>query len=199
MIKQSLITIATLGLMTLSVSAEANLKACTTCHGADFEKKALNVSKIVKDMSKDEIIASLKGYQEDKGGAMKGVMKGQVAKLSDADIAEMAAAIAGDDKKEEAKAEDANATKTEDNATKEDAAPAAKVDLSSCTTCHGKDFEKVAMNVSKVVKDMTKADIEAALKGYQKGEGGKMAALMKGQVSKYSADELKAIADQLGK
>jgi len=73
-----------------------NLTACQGCHGKNFEKKALGNSKIVKDMSKEEIIKALKGYKDGTyGGPMKGTMKGQVANLSDADIVAMAEAIKG--------------------------------------------------------------------------------------------------------
>jgi len=69
----------------------ANTAACAGCHGADFSKKALGKSKIVKDMTKADIEKALKGYKDGTyGGAMKGIMKGQVAKLSDADIKEIA-------------------------------------------------------------------------------------------------------------
>ena len=67
-------------------SADAYTK-CAGCHGAAGEKVALNKSKIIKDMSKADIVSSLKGYKDGTyGGAMKGIMKGQVASLSDADI-----------------------------------------------------------------------------------------------------------------
>jgi cytochrome c553 len=60
---------------------------CIGCHGADFGKAALGKSKIVKDMSKEEIVAALKGYQAGTfGGPMKGVMEGQVKGLDDAAI-----------------------------------------------------------------------------------------------------------------
>jgi len=86
MIKQSLITIATLGLMTVAASAY-DTKACAGCHGADFEKKAMNVSKIVKDMSKADIETALKGYKDGSyGGNMKAVMAGQAKGLDDAKI-----------------------------------------------------------------------------------------------------------------
>ncbi len=117
MIKQSIITITTLGL--LSVSALAfDTTACAGCHGKDFEKKALNVSKIVKDMSKEDIEKALKGYKDGSyGGAMKTVMKGQAAKLSDEDITAIATQIAGGG---DAKAEDANKTVEDANKTAED-------------------------------------------------------------------------------
>ena len=67
-------------------SADAYTK-CAGCHGAAGEKAALNKSKIIKDMSKADIVASLKGYKDGTyGGPMKGLMKGQAAKLSAADI-----------------------------------------------------------------------------------------------------------------
>ena len=78
----------------LTTAAFADTAACLTCHGADFEKKAMNVSKIVKDMTKEEIVTALKGYKDGSyGGAMKALMKGQVAKLDDAAIEAMAAEI----------------------------------------------------------------------------------------------------------
>ena len=72
----------------------ASTAACAGCHGADFGKAALGKSKIVKDMSKEEIVAALKGYKDGTyGGAMKGMMAGQVKALSDADIEAIAAEI----------------------------------------------------------------------------------------------------------
>ncbi len=72
----------------LACAAFANPYAkCVACHGANGEKVALGKSKIIKDMTKAEIIASMKGYKDGTyGGPMKGVMKPQVASLSDADI-----------------------------------------------------------------------------------------------------------------
>jgi len=78
-----------LGTLVCSVAAFAavNLGACKGCHGANFEKAALGKSKIVSDMTKDEVSASLIGYKNGTyGGAMKGVMKGQVARYSEADL-----------------------------------------------------------------------------------------------------------------
>jgi cytochrome c553 len=66
-------------------------KKCATCHGANGEKVALGKSKIIKDMSKADFIAAMKGYKDGSyGGPMKGLMKGQVASLSDADIEALA-------------------------------------------------------------------------------------------------------------
>lgn len=72
----------------------ANLGACKGCHGANFEKAALGKSAIIKGWPVEKTIASLKGYKDGSyGGAMKGVMKGQVARLSDADIEDIAKQI----------------------------------------------------------------------------------------------------------
>jgi cytochrome c len=79
-------SIATLALLT-AASAAVNGKACAACHGANFEKHAMGKSKIVKDMSHADIAAALKGYKAGTyGGPMKGIMKGQVARYSDADL-----------------------------------------------------------------------------------------------------------------
>jgi len=78
-----------LGTLVLSAAAFAavNLGACKGCHGANFEKHALGKSKIVKDLTKAEVSTALVGYKAGTyGGPMKGVMKGQVAKYSDADL-----------------------------------------------------------------------------------------------------------------
>ncbi|WP_298751094.1 c-type cytochrome [uncultured Arcobacter sp.] len=69
------------------VSFASPYTKCAGCHGANGEKAALGKSKIIKDMSKADIVASLKGYKDGTyGGPMKGLMKGQVMTLSDADI-----------------------------------------------------------------------------------------------------------------
>jgi len=77
------------------VKGSVDTKACAACHGANFEKKAMNVSKIVKDMSKEDIIKALKGYKDGSyGGNMKGLMKGQIASFDDAKIEAVAGQIA---------------------------------------------------------------------------------------------------------
>ncbi len=77
-----------------SLSA-ASLAACAGCHGADFSKAALGKSQVVKGWDAAKIEASLKGYKDGTyGGAMKGVMAGQVKNLTDADIADIAKQIA---------------------------------------------------------------------------------------------------------
>lgn len=74
----------------------ASIAACTGCHGQQFEKVAMGKSKVVKDMSKEDIIAAMKGYKDGTyGGPMKGLMKGQVANLDDAAIEGIAALIKG--------------------------------------------------------------------------------------------------------
>jgi cytochrome c553 len=71
----------------MAESSEGLYKKCAACHGLNGEKKALNRSKPLLGMNKETIVASLKGYKDGSyGGAMKGLMKGQVASLSDVDI-----------------------------------------------------------------------------------------------------------------
>ena len=81
-------TLVTAGALSLMAADGKALSAkCAGCHGADFGKKALGVSKIVKNLSKDEIVKALEGYKAGTfGGPMKGVMKGQVASYSDEQI-----------------------------------------------------------------------------------------------------------------
>ncbi|MCD4759002.1 MAG: c-type cytochrome [Arcobacteraceae bacterium] len=68
--------------------------ACKTCHGAKAEKVALGKSKVLASLSEAEIVSTMKGYKDGSyGGAMKAVMVPQANKLSDADIAAVAAYV----------------------------------------------------------------------------------------------------------
>ena len=90
----ALVAAGTLSLM--AADGKALAAKCAGCHGADFGKKALGVSKVVKGMKADEIVKALEGYKAGTyGGAMKGVMKGQISSYSDADIKAVAEYIAG--------------------------------------------------------------------------------------------------------
>jgi len=118
-------------LLAASALYGASTSACTGCHGQNFEKPALGKSKVVKDMSKEDIVKALKGYKDGSyGGAMKGMMKGQVASLSDADIDAIAGSIKGGGAKAPAKAEAKSAPKVVDiNAKVADKARLDKEDL----------------------------------------------------------------------
>ncbi len=62
-------------------------KACAGCHGANGEKVALGKSKVIQGWEVSKVIDALNGYKNGTyGGAMKGLMKGQVLKLSNEDI-----------------------------------------------------------------------------------------------------------------
>jgi len=77
-----------------AASAAVNAGACAGCHGVHFEKHALGKSLIVKDMTHAEIATALKGYKAGTfGGPMKGVMKGQVGRYSDAELEAFAQTI----------------------------------------------------------------------------------------------------------
>ena len=107
MIKTSIITIAALGLLSVTASA-FDTASCVGCHGADFEKAAMGKSKIVKDMTAEEITTALNGYKDGSyGGPMKMLMKGPATGMDDAAIKAFADATGK-------KAEE----KTEDNASK---------------------------------------------------------------------------------
>jgi len=71
----------------IAPNATSLFKKCIACHGKNAEKKALNQSEIIKDWSAEKISNALKGYKDGSyGGTMKGLMKSQVATLSDQDI-----------------------------------------------------------------------------------------------------------------
>jgi len=92
---KKLVTKVVVGTLLVTASSYAvNTAACTGCHGQSFEKKAMGKSKVVKEMSKEDIVKALKGYKDGSyGGAMKAMMAGQVASLSDADMVAIADGI----------------------------------------------------------------------------------------------------------
>lgn len=68
-------------------SGQTIFTACAACHGADASKSALGKSQIIKGWKSEKIEAALNGYKDGSyGGAMKGIMKGQVSALSADDI-----------------------------------------------------------------------------------------------------------------
>ncbi len=69
---------------------------CAGCHGQNGEKKALSKSDVIKGWDAAKTEEALKGYKAGTRNAhgMGGVMKGQVAAMSDEDIKALAAYIA---------------------------------------------------------------------------------------------------------
>ena len=60
---------------------------CASCHGKNGEKAAFNNAQIIAGWDKKKSIAALNGYKDGTyGGSLKGIMKGQVSALSDAQI-----------------------------------------------------------------------------------------------------------------
>lgn len=88
-IQKVLLGLAVLGSLTAVAAADgANIyKKCAACHGATGEKKALGKSAVIKGWGAEKTVAALKGYKAGTyGGAMKALMKGQVAPLDDKQI-----------------------------------------------------------------------------------------------------------------
>ncbi len=76
------------------IDGKALFKVCGSCHGQNGEKKALNASKVIQGWSKEQVEVALKGYKSGTyGGAMKGVMLGQVNSLDDDKIEALATYI----------------------------------------------------------------------------------------------------------
>jgi cytochrome c553 len=75
-----------------------------------------------------------------------------------------------------------------------------KTIFKACIGCHGVSAEKPALGKSKVIKGWDAAKVEEALNGYKNGTyGGAMKALMKGQASKLSDNDIKAVAEYISK
>ena len=144
-----------LGSLLASTSYAASLAACAGCHGQHFEKKAMGKSKIVKDMSEADILVALKGYKDGTyGGGMKGLMKGQVAALSDADMKAIATAIKG--------GAGVATNKATENAAAAAVAEAKVIDINA-KVCDPKRLDKEDLGNKKVVTESTlglrKADL----------------------------------------
>jgi len=96
--KKVVLTVLTLGAMSfLAADGAALFKKCAGCHGVKGEKKALGKSAVIAGMDAAKTEAALKGY---KAGTlnthgMGGLMKGQVASYSDADMKAVSEYIAG--------------------------------------------------------------------------------------------------------
>ena len=69
-----------------------------------------------------------------------------------------------------------------------------------CAVCHGANGEKVALAKSKVMATLTKAEISAALKGYQANTSAEpMKKLMAAQVKDLTDADIEEIANKIGK
>ncbi len=96
--KKIVLSIVALGAMTfLAADGAALYKKCAGCHGAKAEKKALGKSEVVAGWDVAKIEEALKGYKAGTRNVhgMGGLMKGQVASYSDADIKAVAEYIHG--------------------------------------------------------------------------------------------------------
>lgn len=69
-----------------------------------------------------------------------------------------------------------------------------------CAACHGVSGEKAALGKSKIIKDMSAAEIITALKGYKDGSyGAASKAIMKGQVGSLNDAQISALAAHIAK
>ena len=91
-IQKVLLGLTVVGSFTAAAADGASLyKKCSACHGQTGEKKALGKSEVIKGWEATRTVAALKGYKNGTyGGAMKGLMKGQVSPLNDTQIEEIA-------------------------------------------------------------------------------------------------------------
>ncbi len=96
--KKVVLTLVALGAMSfLAADGAALYKKCAGCHGAKGEKKALGKSEVIAGWDAAKVEEALKGYKAGTRNVhgMGGLMKGQVASYSDADIKAVAEYIHG--------------------------------------------------------------------------------------------------------
>ncbi|MCD6432928.1 MAG: c-type cytochrome [Sulfurimonas sp.] len=69
-----------------------------------------------------------------------------------------------------------------------------------CAVCHGANGEKVALNKSKIMSDLSKAEISKMLKEYKVNTSEEpMKKLMAAQVKDLTDADIEAIANRIGK
>ena len=192
MIKKNLFTLSILTLFS-TYSMAIDMSTCIGCHGSHFEKASMGLSRVVKDLTKEEIYSALMGYKHDsKGGSMQSVMVKQMANFSNEEIAQLAQNIV--DKKITI---ERNTTEESDKTTIETEVLEANID--TCIACHGENLQKPAMGISRIVNQMSKDDIIASIDGYKDGSyGGNMKALMAGIAMKLTQEEIEAIGEKFG-
>lgn len=62
-------------------------KKCASCHGINAKKRALNTSKVINTLKKEEITKALFGYKNGSyGGKIKGLKQGLLKSLNEDDI-----------------------------------------------------------------------------------------------------------------
>jgi len=70
----------------------------------------------------------------------------------------------------------------------------------ACSACHGASGEKAALGKSKIIKAWDASKISTALNGYKDGTyGGAMKALMKGQATSLSDEDIKKVSEYISK
>ena len=75
---------------------------------------------------------------------------------------------------------------------------ASALDMSACIGCHGKAFDKPAMNTSRVVRDLTQKEMLSALMGYKnESTGGAMQSVMNRQMAKFSDKEIEELVENI--
>jgi len=90
-LKSLVVAGAIIGSTSLMADGASSYKKCSACHGVNAEKAALGKSKVINAMSEQELTEAINGYKDGTyGGPMKGLMKGQVTSLDDAQIEEIA-------------------------------------------------------------------------------------------------------------
>jgi len=72
--------------------------------------------------------------------------------------------------------------------------------FTKCAGCHGQHAEKPALGKSQVIKGWSEEQVVSAIHGYKDGTyGGAMKAVMKGQVSNLTEEEVNAVAKYISK
>lgn len=73
--------------------------------------------------------------------------------------------------------------------------PDGKTLYAACAGCHGQKAERSALGKSKLINQMTEIELVNSMEGYKNGNyGGKMKSIMKGQLSKFSLEDIKVVS-----
>lgn len=168
---------------------------CTGCHGiVGYQASFPEVYKVPKIAGQSEkyIVSSLNAYKS--GSRKHPSMKGIAASLSDQDMADLAAFYAnqGVDSSAVALAKAPEGNKTE----------AALLAKGNCASCHGESLSKPIDPSYPKIAGQHRDYLFVALKSYKVENGvqwGRANAIMGGIAKQYSNDELKTLANYIGR
>lgn len=168
-------------------SATQLFEKCASCHGKKGERHSKGLTKSIAGMPAKDVTKILQEYKAGKRNTygLGTMMQGQTAKLSDANIEELAAYVA-------------SLPPVVEIATKPKLTSEMTTDeiFEKCGICHGEKGQKKSLGVSRPIAGMRATQIVKDLKEYKAGTRNTYGRgeMMQGQATKLSDTQMNAVA-----